>query len=40
MAGMAIALIHAVLAISLAASQVATGLALTIFGSGLIAVFI
>jgi len=34
-AGMAITLIHAVLAISLAANQVATGLALTIFGSGL-----
>ncbi len=33
--GMAIALIHAALAISLAANQVATGLALTIFGSGL-----
>ncbi len=34
-AGIAIALIHAVLTISLAANQVATGLALTIFGSGL-----
>lgn len=34
-AGIAIALIHAVLSISLAANQVATGLALTIFGSGL-----
>ncbi len=33
--GMTIALIHAALAISLAANQVATGLALTIFGSGL-----
>ena len=33
--GMAIALIHAVLAITLSANQVATGLALTIFGSGL-----
>lgn len=34
-AGIAIALIHAVLSISLAANQVAAGLALTIFGSGL-----
>lgn len=34
-AGIAIALIHAVLAIGLAANQVATGLALTIFGTGL-----
>lgn len=33
--GIAIAIIHAVLAISLGANQVATGLALTIFGSGL-----
>lgn len=33
--GMAIASIHAVLAISLGANQVATGLALAIFGSGL-----
>lgn len=33
--GIAIALIHAVLTISLAANQVATGLALAIFGSGL-----
>lgn len=33
--GIAIALIHAVLSISLSANQVATGLALTIFGSGL-----
>lgn len=35
MFGIAIALIHAVLAISLGANQVATGLAVTIFGSGL-----
>ena len=33
--GIAIALIHALLVITIAANQVATGLALSIFGSGL-----
>ncbi|MER3588269.1 MAG: ABC transporter permease, partial [Mastigocladus sp. ERB_26_1] len=34
-AGIAIAFIHAVLTITISANQVATGLALSIFGSGL-----